>query len=144
MQASRLFERALILDEQVGHLAEKAIILNNIGESYRHQKKLEQALPYYERALTINKQLNNPVRIAATLDNIGHIYQAQGKWEQAIEQYSRALRLYESLGLGFEADSADELEALAACHSEMGEQEKSSSYLDRAQHIRKGYFHHHE
>jgi tetratricopeptide (TPR) repeat protein len=143
-QALPYYERALTINKQLNNLAEIATSLNNTGLIYHLQGKVAQALPYYERALAINEQLNNPVRIAATLDNIGHIYQAQGKWEQAIEQYSRALRLYESLGLGFEADSADELEALAACHSEMGEQEKSSSYLDRAQHIRKGYFHHHE
>jgi tetratricopeptide (TPR) repeat protein len=139
VQALRRFERALILDKQVGNLAGKAVSLNNIGEGYRLQEKWEQALSYHERALAINEQLNNPVRIAATLHNIGHIYQAQGKWEQAIQQHSRALHLYESLGRGFEADSIDELEALAACYSEIGEKGKSSSYLGRAQHMLKEY-----
>ena len=58
-QALPCFERALILDEQAGILAEQAVALNNLGESYRLQEKLEQALPYYERALAINKQLGN-------------------------------------------------------------------------------------
>jgi tetratricopeptide (TPR) repeat protein len=138
-QALPYYEQALDINKQVGNLAEIATSLNNMGLIYHAQREFAQALPYYERALSINEQLNNPVRIAATLDNIGHIYQAQGKWEQATQQYNEALRLYEGLGRGFEADSADELEALAACYGEMGEQEKSSSYLDRAQHIRKEY-----
>jgi len=138
-QALPYYEQALEINKQVGNLAEIATVLNNIGLVYHSQGEVAQALPYYERALAINEQLNNPVRIAATLHNIGHIYQAQGKWEQATQQHSRALRLYEGLGSGFEANSADALEALAACYSEMGEQEKSSSSLDRAQHIRKEY-----
>ena len=138
-QALPYYKRALAINEQLNNRAEIATSLNNMGLIYHSQGEVEQALPYYERALAINEQLNNPVRIAATLDNIGHIYQAQGKWEQATQQYSRALQLYEGLGHGFEADSADELEALAACYAEMGEQEKSSSYLDRAQDFRKGY-----
>ncbi len=138
-QALPYYEQALEINERLSNLAEIAAVLNNMGLVYHSQGEVAQALPYYERALAINEQLNNPVRIAATLNNIGHIYQAQGKWEQAIQQHSRALRLYEGLGRGFEANSADALEALAACYSEMGEKEKSSSYLDRAQHIRKEY-----
>ncbi len=138
-QALPYYEQALAINKQVGNLAEIATVLNNMGLIYHAQGEFAQALPNYECALNINKQLNNPAHIAATFHNIGRIYQAQGKLERATQQYNEALHLYEGLGRGFEADSADELEALAACYGELGEQEKSSSYLDRAQHIRKEY-----
>src|SRR5260370_27892544 len=138
-QALPYYEQALAINKQVGNLAEIASVLNNMGLIYHAQGEFAQALPNYECALNINKQLNNPAHIAATFHNIGRIYQAQGKLERATQQYNEALHLYEGLGRGFEADSADELEALAACDGELGEQEKSSSYLDRTQHIRKEY-----
>jgi tetratricopeptide (TPR) repeat protein len=138
-QALPYYERALTINEQLGNLTETATVLNNIGLIYHAQGRLEQALPYYERALTINEQLNNPAHIAATLHNIGCIYQAQEKWEQAIEQHNRALLLYDRLGRGSEVDVAYELEELATCYDKMGEQEKGSAYLGRAQHIRKEY-----
>ena len=138
-QALPYYERALAINEQLGNLAEIATVLNNMGLIYHSQGEVEQALPYYERALAINEQLDNPVHIATTLHNSGRIYQAQGKLDQATQQFNEALRLYERLGSGFEAEIADELEALAACYDAMGEREKGSTYLGRAQHIRKGY-----
>jgi tetratricopeptide (TPR) repeat protein len=132
-EALSYYERALAYDEQVGNPTDIATSLNNIGDVYQERGKLEEALSYYERSLALKEQVGNPADIALSLHNIGGIDRQQEKWEQAIEQYSKALGLYEDLGLGFESDVADELEALAICYAELGDFEKALPYYARAQ-----------
>jgi len=131
-EALSYHERALALFEQVGNPARIATSLNNIGEVYRRQGKLEEALSYQERALAFREQVGNPADIALSLRNIGFVYQQQEKWEQAIERYEKALSLSERLGLGFESDVADELEALVICYVKLGDIEKARPYYERA------------
>ena len=111
--------------------------LNNIGTIYDRQGKLEQALDYNKRALAFREQVGDPADIANSLNKIGDIYDRQGKLEQAVDLYTRSLNSYESLGQWFESDVADELESLASCYAKLGEQQKSLTYIGRAQNIRK-------
>ncbi len=56
---------------------------NNIGNVYKDQGKLEQALEMYMKCLNIQKahQADNNFNLAGVYNNIGSVYNTQGKLE---------------------------------------------------------------
>jgi len=76
----------------------EAAFRGSIGNVYRNQGKLEQALESYEAALTIFKEIGNPQGQANALGNIGNVYFDQGKLEQALESHEAALTIHKEIG----------------------------------------------
>lgn len=130
------FEQALSHFERVQTLSEQADdespvnqsltqTLNVIGVTYMKLGDFAQATTNLERALIIREQEGVPTQLAESLHNLGSVYYKQRMWSQAIDKLSRALSIFETLGRGFEAYTANELSQLAECYNQMGEAAKS-------------------
>ena len=72
--------------------------INNLGITYGHQGKYDQAITHYERALRIKKNAFgvDHINCANTINNLSITYRHQGKSDQAIAHYEWALTIYEN------------------------------------------------
>ncbi|MBN4062109.1 tetratricopeptide repeat protein [Bacteroidales bacterium AH-315-I05] len=111
--ALNYFLRSLKLDKELLQQAEQnpnktkeqlkqaklgvAYSLNNIGEIYRAENDLRQALGYYQRSLRMFEALNNQEDISRTLNNIGTIYDERKAYRIALEYYQRSLKIQQKL-----------------------------------------------
>lgn len=92
--AGTVCEPALTQSDQPTGLAH---CLNNLGEVYRQQKDVEQALKYCEQALNLFEQAGDSIGIARTLNSIGCIYDTFDDFERALSYYNRSLALIENM-----------------------------------------------
>ena len=76
----------------------QANALNNIGNVYRNQGKLEEALEFYQAALKIHQEIGHPLEQANALRSIGNVYSDQGKLEEALVSYNQALPIFDRVG----------------------------------------------
>jgi tetratricopeptide (TPR) repeat protein len=129
-EARMTLEEAIRVFEQVGHLADIADSLTNIGFIYHFQGNLEKALRYYKRAVTFDQQRGDPTAIADSLTNIGTIYTSQGKLVEALDAYKRALAFYEQTGNP--TDLATLLNNLGHFYQQQGKTGEALRHYERA------------
>ena len=71
----------------------------NIGNVYREQGKLDEALKFYQEALAIHKEIGDHLGQADTLYNIGKFfYFSQGKYGDALKRLNEARTIFSQIG----------------------------------------------
>lgn len=100
VSAMSVYEHALILTKTD---AERASILNNLGNLYRANNKMPEAEKALNEAMSIRRQLadKNPdiflLYLANTLNNIGEYYRLNNKMPEAENAYTEALSIRRKL-----------------------------------------------
>jgi len=95
-----------VLAKGVGHGAERALCLNNLGNLYTDTNRHEDAEKAFEEALRIHRKLTegNPeaftANVALTLDNLGTLYVATNRYAEAEKAFEEALRIRRKLAEG--------------------------------------------
>ena len=97
-EALKLFERSLAIEDWLGNLEKKLIILNRLGGISESIGDYMKAFARYETALFISKEINDLSAKALSLSNIGSIYQLKGQYQDAFNLYIEALKIEEQLG----------------------------------------------
>ncbi len=103
-EAAKLYQRIIRL-----HITEDIfydspytpIVLNNLAEVYRHQRKLELAQATYQQSIRLKQKHlgDHHPSVAITLNNLGLLNYQLGNPGKAIEQFENALKIFEeSLG----------------------------------------------
>lgn len=93
------YEQALAIYSRLGEQAEgeKAVTLNNVGQTYLLKKEpdqeLDQALARFTEALRIQRSRRNQQDIATTLSNIGEVYHLKKDSRRALEYFGQALAI---------------------------------------------------
>lgn len=77
--------------------AARALILHNIGNAYRLQGELDQAVSYFAQSLPLAEEAGSINGMIATLHATGLAHEAAGDQAQAIAAYQEAVSLLESL-----------------------------------------------
>ena len=97
-------EIAIACERKVKALAEKlnyqkglAQALNNLGVSFKHLEKGNEALEYHLKALDIRLWIGDKKDISASYNNIGNTYDLIGDKKSAVDNHMRALKLREEL-----------------------------------------------
>ncbi len=97
-QLSRAYyERALVVQRQVGDQHGEAITLTNQGELFRGQNALQLARTTFEQARALNKQLRDPLLESVLLHNLGILHHTVKDYKQAFNYYLEALRFAQTL-----------------------------------------------
>jgi tetratricopeptide (TPR) repeat protein len=97
-QRSRAYyERALVVQRQVGDQHGEAITLTNQGELFRGQNALQLARATFEQARALNKQLRDPLLESVLLHNLGILHHTVKDFKQAFNYYVDALRFAQTL-----------------------------------------------
>jgi len=94
----RTLKRAMSIYEELNDRLEVSHTLNNIGNIYWIDGKLDESLVQYTEALKIQTELDSQKDIASSLSNMGSIYLMQGKIGIGIDCLNRSLVLKEKLG----------------------------------------------
>ncbi|MCW8091642.1 tetratricopeptide repeat-containing diguanylate cyclase [Alteromonas sp. ASW11-130] len=89
--ARNAFNNALEIFTREGLLKPIAVILADIGTSYRYQSEYNKALNFHYRALSLFQSEENRLGIAAQQLNIGIVLKELGQFEPALSYLKRAL-----------------------------------------------------
>ncbi|MEP7285042.1 MAG: tetratricopeptide repeat protein [Chloroflexota bacterium] len=119
-EASSHFEAALaaaVQDEQTG------LTLRALGDVYRAQNQLPQAIEAYRRAIEGLDRATHPVELAATQRALGEIYLGFGQAFEALTQLEAALELEKALPQQDGGRIVSTLQGLAQVHELRGELE---------------------
>jgi tetratricopeptide (TPR) repeat protein len=97
-KAVAIFNKALMISEELGSPYENAILLNQLGILNGMKGDYTSSLNYFKRSLQLFDDLGNSASIVKILNNIGQILWQQGDLDQALEYYLRGQELSEKLG----------------------------------------------
>lgn len=86
-------EQVLKIRREIKDRAGEAVVLGNIGNTYRLLGAYEISLKYYQEALDIFRLLRDTNGESTTLNDIGVIYKSQGKYDEALQFYQEALAI---------------------------------------------------
>jgi len=98
LKALEYYNKALLINEEIGNKVGIASNLGNIGIVYEKLSDYHNALQYYSNALQIQEEIGNNVGIANNLGNIGVVYYSLSDYSKAIEYYEKALHINEKIG----------------------------------------------
>lgn len=96
--ALKHYNKALVIDKEIGDKQNEAYVLNRMGMIYWQQGDLNSALKHYNEALVIDKKLGDTQEEASVLNNIGSVYYMQEYFNYAIKNYNEALNIYKEIG----------------------------------------------
>lgn len=140
-EAKGELEQAALLFEQRGNATGLAQALQELGDFYLHQGKLddalssyERALHYFEQALRLREQIGVPADIANSLNTIGGVHDVRGEPGRALACYEQALKLREQIGNPI--DIATSLNNIGIVYKTQGKLEQSLRCHERALHLR--------
>ena len=91
--AEEYYQKCLALSERAGSMLFVAMCSNNLGEIYRAQGKLDDALVGYERAMKINREMDRLKGYVWGLGNCGTIQYARGNLDEALRLLKEALTI---------------------------------------------------
>jgi len=91
--AEEYYQKCLALSERAGSMLFVAMCSNNLGEIYRAQGKLDDALVGYERAMKINREMDRLKGYVWGLGNCGTIQYARGNLDEALRLLEEALTI---------------------------------------------------
>ena len=91
--AEEYYQKCLAISERAGSMLFVATCSNNLGEIYRAQGKLDDALARYERAMKINKEMDRLKGYVWGLGNCGMIQYARGNLDEALRLLEEALTI---------------------------------------------------
>ncbi|MHA2168995.1 MAG: tetratricopeptide repeat protein [Candidatus Kariarchaeaceae archaeon] len=131
------YENAIIYQKQaldIAQLLEEkdqiAGILNNLGNVYYFQGKLQEARVYYEDSLKIREELGENKELAVSLNNLGVLYSDIGNLDQALSYYMQSMNIYKEYNL--HADLADSYNNLGVLYAEKGEVDIALEYYQKS------------
>jgi tetratricopeptide (TPR) repeat protein len=96
-QSYAYYERALVVQRQVGDRHGAAMTLTNEGELLRSQGQLPLAHANFEQARALNAALHDSLLESVLLQNLGLLYHAIKDYPRALHFYQEALRFAKSL-----------------------------------------------
>lgn len=134
-EAAREFERVLELAERALGPDDPrlAVDLNNLGEVYRRQGRLERAAELLRRAIRLDEAAGGrSPALATSLNNLGLVLRAQGRLDAAADLYHRALDLLEGTLGPDHPDTARALNNLAQLELERGDPASALPLQERA------------
>lgn len=129
-KAHALLERALALDEEIGHFQAIAGMCNNVGRSWLDLGDGERAREFLTRGLELSTRLGNPRWTCLAHTGLGQLFLQRGEWTSAGVHLERALRMGERFKL--EEGRATALMLLAELHQRQGRPEEAGEDLRRA------------
>lgn len=97
-EARRYLDEALAVAEGNGLVDEASHVHALIGDWYRANFQLEDAMQCYERAYRLNVKRNNLAGQASCLNRLGIVFQETKAPDKALDAYEKALRLEAQLG----------------------------------------------
>lgn len=71
----------------------EGIVLNLLGNVYRHQGRWEDAAGIFRQSLDLNRRLGNLKGESIALNLLANVYRLQGRWEEAVALFEEALEL---------------------------------------------------
>ncbi len=119
--------KSLGLAEELGYKAGKAYALTNVASVYLAQQEFEQAKNYLTRSLTLKKELDDKWGQVGTLSTIAEMYIKSGKPQEALIHLDEGYAI--SREIGSRTRIVEILDLYAEAFQEMGQFEKSSTYL---------------
>lgn len=87
------FQKAEKIFSEIGDDFYLAIVLTNLGESYRFAEQLEDATTSLKKALELNKSFKNETIESYSLGNIGIVYAKQSKFAKAKTFLTKAIAI---------------------------------------------------
>lgn len=109
-------ERALALDEQLGHPTLAARTLSLLGACYFSLQAFDKASVYYERALTASRTHGDMLGAALAQANLAELYMQQQEYGAAAKAISDAVRQFRLLKHDFLLSGALALAAQTQLH----------------------------
>jgi adenylate cyclase len=91
------YERSLQLYEELGLKKGMSISLKNIGDIYKDQGKLKEALQYLNKSMTIAQALSAPDRIRDAAGVLKEIYKTQNEGMKAMEMFELEIQMRDSI-----------------------------------------------
>ena len=130
-EALELSQQALSLcdDEHTG-LAQRASILNTMGNALWLVGRLEACIEAYAESLVIYRNLSLPRYEARAINNMANVFAALGEYEDAISHYKHALQIDQRLG--DRAALASKLSNIGQTYADVGDLRRAERYLERA------------
>ncbi len=108
----------------------RGVAYNNMGEIYRKQGELQNALNHYQRALTIVETAGDRQAAIGVMINIGQVSLAMGQPERAERLFSRGLQ--SATAIGDKHHQAEALLALGELLLSQQLREQGSAFLRQA------------
>ncbi|MCP4131774.1 MAG: tetratricopeptide repeat protein [bacterium] len=125
----------LLAEPEEKDLANKAEVLNNIGQVFTARGDYDSALENLEQSVSINRQLGDLNNEGVTLNNMGQVYTARGNYDLAIDCMEQSLAIRREIG-----DKSGEgvtLNNISRLHTTMGDHEKARESLEQSLALRK-------
>lgn len=97
-QAISYFEEGLVLARQIGHCADRCLLLSNLATVYVEQGNYDQAEVYLREGIELASRLENRNRLTVLLTNLGCVLSQQGDYEQANSCFRESLTLAHAIG----------------------------------------------
>lgn len=110
-KAEENLKKALTLFGTLGQELKLSYAHNNLGATYSHQQRIEEALFHYTQAAEIQRRLGDTKKLASTLNNIGVAHMMADRLQEAVRFLREALQLNRKL---------DEKEQIALCLNNLG------------------------
>jgi tetratricopeptide (TPR) repeat protein len=132
-EAKGELEQAALLFEQRGNATGLARALQELGDFYLHQGKLDDALSSYERALALRAQVGDSA-LARAYNNIGVIHLMRGEFKDALARFEQVMALEgqsEKTGM-----IAAAIHNMGAVYREQGKLGLALHYFERALRLR--------
>ncbi|CAF2647691.1 unnamed protein product [Rotaria sp. Silwood2] len=107
-KAQRFYKR--LLEELSPDDTTLGVVLNNLGETYRQQGNMDQAMHYFQRALAIDDERTYSYMWRAIVhSNMASLFQSHEELDQALVHYREALNV---LRTKVSADISEEIDEL--------------------------------
>lgn len=114
----------------------EAVLLNEIGYSYRKKGFWDKALEHYESSRAIREAIDDRAGLAQSLNNIGLIYSNKGLWDEALELLQRSRAIREEIG--DRGGLAQSLIRIGFVYMNKGLWDEALDYYERSRTIREG------
>lgn len=125
--------RGLEAVRRLGKRRDEAVLLNNIGASYRQLGNFGPAFEFYLQSLSIFREIDDVSGQAQVLNNVGAACYALNKIENAVEAYALASAFYESMGAHADSKAyASVLNNLGRANAELGKLDEALTQYEYA------------
>ncbi|MBE7385084.1 MAG: tetratricopeptide repeat protein [Leptolyngbya sp. SIO1E4] len=129
-EALLLWQRALEIYQELGHLSGEATTLYKIGTTYSLLGNYPEAIEHFEQGLPLFQLLGDQVGEADILNNLGLVYSSLGNYPEAIEHFEQGLPLFQLLG--DQVGEADILNNLGLVYYLLGNSFRALEYFERS------------
>jgi two-component sensor histidine kinase len=119
-------QSALTLYETLGNGRKMAVILVEMGETFRLVGNVQEALRMYLTALSLQKPIHDP-EISGTLARLAILYERIGNYPTALTHAYQAHQL--ALASGDVNQIINSLRSLSVIHSALGDKKQATHYL---------------